>query len=61
MRNRNSRTPALLRALPPDDLDAYEELKGRGFTYDFATGYWTADFTRARVRYLLAAGYRRVD
>lgn len=60
-RPRRPRAPTgLVRALPPDDLDYYEALKLQGFTYCFDDGWWYARLTRARVRFLLSAGYRKV-
>lgn len=56
-----ARTQSFIRALPPDDLDAYEALKREGFTYDHCDGWWYAARTKARVLFLLASGYRRVD
>lgn len=52
---------SLIRALPPDDLDAYEALKLQGFAYNFDNGWWYAPHSAGRVAFLLSAGYRRVD
>jgi hypothetical protein len=56
-RRQGDRDAHLIRALPPDDLDAYEQLKARGFSYNFDDGWWYAERSASRIRYLLSAGY----